>query len=92
MSKEVSYSRPLVRDTDGFVSVPVSHKDLDDLIGRLMQMCEPTGDVEQRRALKSEIKFRSREWLDGLYSSTGYDKFTGTPPEAHVIDFDPQPE
>lgn len=92
MSKEISYERPLVRYSDGFVSVPVNHKDLDDLIGRLMQMCELTGDVEQRRALKSEIKLRSRDWLDGLYSSTGYDKFTGTPPETHVIDFNPQPE
>lgn len=90
MSKEISYERPLVRYSDGFVSVPVNHKDLDDLIGRLMQMCELTGDVEQRRALKSEIKFRSRDWLDGLYSSAGYDKFTGPSPETDFIDINNQ--
>lgn len=52
--------------------VPVSHQELDDLIGRLMQMCELTGDLEQRRALKSEIKLRTRGWLDNIYAEAGY--------------------
>lgn len=69
-----------VKDKDGkeiAYYVAVSHQELDYLIGRLMQICDLTGDLEQRTALKSEIKHRSRDWLDDLYSESGYDKWSG---------------
>jgi len=58
-------------------AVFVAHDDLDSLIGRLMQMCDLIGDQEQRKALKDTIKGISREWLDGIYSDSGYEKWTG---------------
>lgn len=60
-----------------YYAVLVSHQNLDNLIGRLMQMCDLTGDIEQRKALKDTIKQLSRDWLDGIYESSGYDKYTG---------------
>lgn len=66
--------------------VPVSHYQLDHLIGRLMQMCELTGDIEQRKALKDEIKLRARAWLNDLYTSAGYDSFEGTKKDARIIE------
>lgn len=57
--------------------VAVSHRELDTLIGRYMQMCDLIGDVEQRKALKDTIKSISREWLDDRYTQSGYDKWTG---------------
>lgn len=86
---ENMYVRPLV-ETDKISNVAsmyvlVSHQELDNLVGRLMQMCELMGDIEQRNALKQEIKSRSREWLDGLYESSGYDKYTGATTQARVI-------
>ena len=77
-----SYSRKLVLVPDGetgghVYAVPVSHKELDSLIGRLMQMCDLIGDVEQRTALKSTIKQINRDWLDNLYEESGYERFTG---------------
>jgi hypothetical protein len=89
----VSYERKLV-STGGSdlpagvasVFVLVSHRELDGLVGRLMQLCDLTGDTEQRRALKDEIKHRSRDWLDDLYNQSGYDKWTGIRPGAKVIE------
>ena len=60
-----------------YYAVIVSHNELDYLVGRLMQMCDLTGDIEQRQALKSTIKQISRDWLDGLYEDSGYDKWSG---------------
>ena len=57
--------------------VLVSHTELDSLVGRLMQMCDLTGDMEQRKALKDTIKRTGRDWLDDLYRDSGYDKWTG---------------
>lgn len=59
---------------DGRIAVTVSHIELGNLVGRLMQMCDLIGDVEQRNALKSTIKQISREWLDENYRIAGYDK------------------
>jgi len=71
----VSYL-PLIRWQEGYY-VLASHRELDDLVGSLMQMCELMGDKEQRDALKREIKQRARNWLDIEYQKAGYDKFTG---------------
>lgn len=57
--------------------VLISHAELDGLVGRLMQMCDLTGDLEQRKALKDTIKKTSRDWLDDVYSDSGYEKYTG---------------
>lgn len=57
--------------------VLVSHAELDGLVGRLMQMCDLTGDAKQRKALKDTIKQISRDWLDDLYIDSGYNKWTG---------------
>lgn len=67
---------PLVEVKDSGYYVLVSHTQLDNLVGRLMQMCELTGDTEQRTALKNEIKNRSRKWLDDLYEDAGYQKWS----------------
>lgn len=81
--------RPLVETSvsgsPSTVFVLVSHAELDSLVGRLMQMCELTGDVEQRKALKDEIKMRSRAWLDDLYECSGYDKYQGVKAGAKVF-------
>lgn len=62
--------KPLIED-DGYF-VLVSHRELDNLIGRMMQVFELNGDVEQRNALKQETKWRCREWLDEIYRDSGY--------------------
>jgi len=74
---------PLIQDDGLFVMV--SHQELDDLIGRTMQMFELNGDVEQRNALKQEFKWRARAWLDEIYNSSGY-RHHNVIPEAKVID------
>ena len=70
---------PLVDPGYGYY-VLVSHTELDALVGRLMQIFDLNGDVEQRNALKSETKQRCREWLDNAYKEAGYDKWTGLEP------------
>lgn len=69
----------------GYYAVHVSHQELDNLIGRQMQMCDLIGDVEQRAALKSTIKQLTREWLDNLYEDSGYDKQTGKKEEIEAV-------
>lgn len=90
---DVQYGRKLVSTgsydlPDGVTSffVLVSHRELDGLVGRLMQICDLTGDIQQRKALKDEIKHRCRDWLDGIYEESGYDKWTGVKPGAKVIE------
>lgn len=83
---EVSVStrkyRPIVlldrgKEMPNSYCVLVSHSELDNQVGRLMQMCDLIGDVEQRTALKHTIKQIAREWLDDIYRNSGYDPFTG---------------
>jgi hypothetical protein len=62
---------PLIAHKDSYY-VLISHQELDHLVGRLMQMCDVMGDKEQRDAVKSEIKYRTREWLDDKYAMAGY--------------------
>jgi len=71
-------------ENDGYY-VLVSHRELDDLIGRTMQMFELNGDVEQRNALKQEFKWRARAWLDNLYKDSGYRDFQ-LQPQAKLVD------
>ena len=91
MSKvELKYSKKLVYTnlTDDDIRiyyVLVSHSELDTLVGRLMQMCDLTGDMEQRKALKSTIKTITREWLDELYQESGCDKWDGPQEGARII-------
>ena len=63
----------------------ISHKELDSLIGQLMQMCDLTGDIEQRKALKDTMKRICRRWLDNIYAASGYDKFKGVAKDAYII-------
>lgn len=69
-----------------YYAVAISHYELDTLVGRLMQMCDLTGDLEQRSALKSTIKQVSREWLDNLYEDAGYERFTGIRDDIEAIE------
>ena len=94
MSKDIAnlYIRPVVEWEHPntplgvkTVSVLVTHSELDTLVGRLMQMCDLIGDIEQRKALKDTIKQISRDWLDDLYDQSGYDKYTGLKEMARVI-------
>lgn len=83
------YLRPLVRSSLGGKIesnyVLVSHHELDNLVGRLMQMCDLIGDIEQRTALKGTIKQINRDWLDDLYEQSGYDRWTGPVKGARII-------
>lgn len=62
--------KPLIRMD--YIYVMVSHKELDDLIARLMHLAELDSDIEHRTAVKGEIKYRVRNWLDQLYENSGY--------------------
>jgi hypothetical protein len=76
-----SYRTLLETDSNGeepsSYYVYVSHMELDNLVGRLMQMCDLIGDKEQRTALKDTIKRINRDWLDDLYDESGYERFSG---------------
>lgn len=65
--------RQLVQNEEGQVYVMVSHEELNGLIARLMHIAELNSDKEYRGALKGEMKFVSRTWLDDLYKQAGYD-------------------
>lgn len=78
-----SLHRVLV-EADGYF-VPISHRELDILVGRLMQMCDLTGDQEQRKALKDTIKSITRDWLDSEYEMNGYDKWHGVKEGATIV-------
>lgn len=62
---------PLI-EQDG-VYVMVSHTELDNLIGSLMHLMDLNSDIQFREAMKSEIKMRTRQWLNDTYSSSGYE-------------------
>lgn len=77
--------KPIIQD-DGYY-VMVSHRELDDLVGRMMMVFELNGDVEQRNALKQEFKWRARNWLDDIYKMSGYDSLADyVSPQARVVD------
>lgn len=83
ISNTRSYKTLVQLDDDGtpsFLAVPIHHGNLDNLIGRLMQMCDLIGDVSQRKALKDTIKQITRDWLDDEYTEAGYDKYDGIKP------------
>lgn len=63
---------PVLIQTGGPIQVTVSHLDLGNLIGRLMQMADLMGDTAQREAVKRTIKRESRDWLNGIYEEAGY--------------------
>lgn len=50
----------------------ISHKELDNLIASIMHVVELDSDKEHREALKGELKWRVRQWLDQEYESAGY--------------------
>lgn len=54
------------------VYVMISHSELDNLIGSLMHLMDLNSDVQFRDAMKSEIKMRTRQWLDDNYAICGY--------------------
>ena len=73
---------PLIEDEAYFVMV--SHRELDHLIGQVMQMFELNGDVEQRNAQKQEFKWKARAWLDDIYAGSGY-KNHQLAPKAKIV-------
>jgi hypothetical protein len=64
--------RPLI-DQNGRVYVMISHSELDNLIGSLMHLMDLNSDVQFREAMKSEIKMRTRQWLNDEYCNSGYE-------------------
>lgn len=80
-SKQITpkYKKPgwFIAKQGDAVFVPVNHDELDNLIGRLMQICDLTGDVEQRKALKDTIKQTTRRWLDNAFMDRGYTMYVG---------------
>lgn len=70
---------------EGGYWVAISHKELDHLVGNLMQLIDIVGNPEQSRALKDEIKHRCRNWLDDYYSMAGYDKWQGITNSANPV-------
>lgn len=78
--------RPLIQKD--YLYVMISHQELDDLIASLMHVAELDSDKEHREALKGELKYRTRRWLDSQYEEAGYrnyDTVTG----ATVINIQP---
>lgn len=72
-AQQISQSKCLVKfGKDSACYVPISHHEIDGLIGRLMQICDIMGDSTQRDAVKAEIKQRTRSWLDDGYYTLGY--------------------
>jgi len=73
--EDFSQRRPLIEinseDPQG-VYVPISHAELDNLLGSLLHLMDLNSDTQFREAMKSEIKQRTRQWLDNEYSSIGY--------------------
>lgn len=67
-----TYGNPLIGIGKHELYVMVSHRELDELIARLMHLAELNGDKEHRDAVKGELKHRTRKWLDDLYRSSGY--------------------
>lgn len=63
-------TKPLIRQD--LLYVMVSHQELDDLVAKLMHLAELDSDKEHREALKGEIKYRVRSWLDDQYYDAGY--------------------
>jgi len=91
MSKESSYEEykpsdvsngglwlPIIETKNNGMFVLISHEGLNHLVGNLLQMCDLTGDTEQRQAMKSEIKQRCRKWLNDEYWNAGYDPLSPT--------------
>ena len=70
---------------EGGYWIAVSHRELDHLVGNLMQLIDIVGNLEQSRALKDEIKHRCRNWLDGYYETAGYDTWQGVTDKANPI-------
>jgi len=71
---------------DFVTSVAINHEHMDSLIGRLMQMCDLTGDLEQRKALKDTIKQICREWLNSEYEICRYDRWAGAAPGTRTVE------
>lgn len=76
-------NKPLIRR--GYTYVMVSHEELDSLIARLMHLAELDSDKEHREALKGELKYISRSWLDNLYAESGYKDYDYIP-GAKIVD------
>lgn len=66
--------KPLIRQD--YLYVMISHQELNDLIAQLMHIAELDSDKEHREALKGELKYRVRSWLDEQYREAGYEKYT----------------
>jgi len=64
-------------DVPSGYAVYIHHGHLDHLVGRMMQMCDLIGDVNQRDALKDTLKRISRDWLDDMFEESGYQKYEG---------------
>lgn len=77
--------RPLIQKD--YFYVMISHKELDDLVSRLMHVVELDSDKEHRDALKGELKWRVRQWLDEEYREAGYENYSLVP-GAQIIDID----
>lgn len=82
MKKEQAYKasehkifgkRPLIRQD--YLYVMISHKELDDLVAKLMHIAELDSDKEHREALKGELKYQVRSWLDEQYREAGYENY-----------------
>ena len=74
-AQDFSQEKPLIeinsKGAQG-IYVPISHGEVDHLLGSLLHLMDLNSDVQFREAMKSEIKQRVRQWLDNEYSDIGY--------------------
>lgn len=71
--------RPLIEINDKNpqgIYVPISHAELDNLLGSLLHLMDLNSDIQYREAMKQEIKQRARQWLDSEYSNLGYRNYS----------------
>jgi len=89
ISKPLSIMNPLVLDKKGFHNVLVNFETINPLIGRLMEMCELNGDVEQRNALKRQIKQIVNDWLRNEYSAAGSGVYGRLEDDVEIFEIQP---
>ena len=83
---DVPFRKSLIEEQGGYY-VTISHKELDSLVGNLMHLCDLNSDAVYREALKSEVKQRSRNWLDEQYALSGYKNYA-VESGAYIINID----
>lgn len=72
---------PLTSDDHDSERYGINYRELDDLTGKLLTLCDATfTDPVQRKAFKDRVKGDLRDWMQGIMREAQYDanpQFTG---------------